>query len=272
VDLLWRGDVLEEARSWRRRYRGPLPPLQEEFLGAAFALATRATRIKRAGVAGTIAFLSLLVVAAAVALVTIRKAEHRATEQALLARASEQQVREQFDVLHEKELQRQEALRLASDATTAAGMSAEQLRIANEQLLVALAEADDAKRRIRQQLDDLQDKERQRKETLALAADASAEAYMSAEQLREVNKRLREALAESDLARSKASALLLESDLAKSQVSALLLEAENAKRRLAKALVAAERATKAAEQARDKERERVAVLEKEIGKLGKILK
>ncbi len=133
-DLLWRGDTLVEARSWHRRYRGVLPTLHANFLNASFALATRAARIKRAMVAGIIGFLSLLVMAASVALVTIRDAEQHANEQAIAARKAEklaedkaaeaiaanQKIREQLQIIGEKERARERALEEAQEAESSA--------------------------------------------------------------------------------------------------------------------------------------------------------
>ncbi|HWN67153.1 MAG TPA: protein kinase, partial [Haliangium sp.] len=140
-DLLWRGDTLSEARSWRRRYRAVLPALHDRFLEASFALAARAARIKRVVMAGTISFLSLLVVAAAVALVTIREAEQtaraaekRASEQAIAARdaeklakdrateaiAAREKIREQLETIEEKERARARALEEAQAAESSA--------------------------------------------------------------------------------------------------------------------------------------------------------
>jgi serine/threonine protein kinase len=249
--LLWRGEAADEAQRWHRRYRGRLAPVQEAYLAAVIALTVRTARRKRLFVAGTISFLSLLVTAAAVALVLIRDAEQ-------LARAAEQQVREQYEVLHEKERQRQEALKLAGNATTQASLSAEQLRMVNEELQLALVTAETARQESRKQLEAMQEKERQRREAVARAADASAEADMSAEQLREVNGQLRQALAESDVA--------------KTQVGKLLVEAENVKRRLKLSLVQAQAAREEAERARDEERQRRQRLEKEFGIIGDKLK
>jgi hypothetical protein len=141
ADLLWRGDTLAEARSWRRRYRGVLPTLHDNFLNASFALAARAARVKRTIVAGTIAFLSLLVVAGAVALVAIREAEQaaraaekRASDQAIAARnaekraeekaddaiAANQKIREQLEIIEEKERARESALQEAQKAESSA--------------------------------------------------------------------------------------------------------------------------------------------------------
>lgn len=133
MEFLWRGDILEEARSWWRRYRGMLPPLQEQFLHASFAMATRASRIKRALVASTIAFLSLLVAAAGVALVMIQEAKQTATE-----RLAEIQREQQAKA---------EAIEKARSANDRATMSEEDLRQANIELEAALTAAEAAKRK-----------------------------------------------------------------------------------------------------------------------------
>jgi serine/threonine protein kinase len=284
--LLWRGEAADEARRWHRRYRGRLAPVQEAYLAAVIALSVRTARRKRLLVAGTISFLSLLVAAAAVALVQIRHAEQQTREQAMMARAAERRVRQQFDQLQEKERQRQEALRLAGDATTEAGMSAEQLLMVLDELRLTFADAEKTKQQLRQQLNAMQEKERQRKEALLLAADASAEAHMSAEQLRGVTGQLREALAESDAAKRQISKLLLEAEHVKSRLASSLVDAENARKQAEDARKQAETAKKQAEtarkqaedaqeeaeRARDVERLRRERLEKEIGKPGAILR
>jgi serine/threonine protein kinase len=137
VELLWRGDILEEARSWRRRYRGTLPPLQEHFLQGSFALAARASRIKRAAVAGTIAFLSLLVLAGSVALVAIRNAERLASEQAAAAREAEKLARQRAAEVSA-------AFERARSSDLRATKSEGDLAIKNQELLVALAESKQA--------------------------------------------------------------------------------------------------------------------------------
>jgi serine/threonine protein kinase len=131
VELLWRGDILEEARSWRRRYRGTLPPLQEHFLQGSFALAARASRIKRAAVAGTIAFLSLLVAAGGVALVMIQEAKQTATE-----RLAE---------IQREQRAKAEALEKARSATDRATMSEDDLRKAYIELEAALRDTEAAR-------------------------------------------------------------------------------------------------------------------------------
>ena len=85
--LLWSGEAMEEAKLWHSRYRGELPELQRAYLNAVFSLSVRVTRRKRLAVSSAIAFLSLLVIAAAVALVMIRDAQKEATAQARLAKS-----------------------------------------------------------------------------------------------------------------------------------------------------------------------------------------
>jgi serine/threonine protein kinase len=193
ADLLWRGETLEEARSWRRRYRGMLPPLHEQFLHAGFALAARAARIKRVGMAGIIVFLSMLVVAAAVALVTIRSAEQRASEQALAARAAEtraeakaaeaiaaeKKIREQLDIIRKKEVERVAALDQAQTFQERVDQSEEDLAEKNRQLTIALTEAERSRDQARQ-------------------AQAKAE---------ETSQELKRALAEAEAARKRAEDL-----------------------------------------------------------------
>jgi serine/threonine protein kinase len=192
ADLLWRGETLEEARSWRRRYRGLLPALHEQFLTAGFVLAARNARIKRVAVAGTIVFLSLLVVA----LVMIRSAEQHAREQAQVARAAgaraeakaaeamaaEEKSRAQLDVIYTKERERRAALGQLQSAQERVHESEEDLAEKNRQLVAALAQAERARDQARQ-------------------AQARAEA---------TSQQLEQALAEAEAAHQKAERLLRE--------------------------------------------------------------
>jgi serine/threonine protein kinase len=164
ADLLWRGETLEEVRSWRRRYRGLLPPLHEQFLSAGLALAARTARIKRMAVAGTIVFLSLLVVASAVALVMIHSAERLAGEQAHVARvagiraeakaaeamAAKEKIRAQLDLISKKEAERVAALGQAQTFQERVHESEADLAETNRELLAALTQAERARDQARQ--------------------------------------------------------------------------------------------------------------------------
>ena len=90
--LLWRGEPMEEARHWRRRYTRPLPRLEQAYLDAVFQLASRSVRHRRLVLGSVITVLSLMVAASAVALVLIRTAQRDSARQASLAQTARQQV------------------------------------------------------------------------------------------------------------------------------------------------------------------------------------
>jgi serine/threonine protein kinase len=172
--LLWRFHLLDDARRWLRRYRGPLPPLQKEFLDAAFAQeAVRATRIKRAAVAVAILGLCVLFVIVAVSIVAVREAREEATQQALIARAAEQRASEQ----------------------AAAAREAEKLAL-------------DANQQIREQLDIVREHEAARRVALARANTSEGRALKSEEGLAHTNEALKMALARAEVARKIAEELL----------------------------------------------------------------
>jgi len=114
--LLWRGDMVEEARRFKRRYRGELPRLQRDFLDAVLANEARAARVRRALFLGASAVLLLMVVASAVALVVIRREQRRAEEQAVAARAAQEQATRNMLAALEKEAQRAAAQAEAEEA------------------------------------------------------------------------------------------------------------------------------------------------------------
>ena len=87
-DLLWRGNLAEEARRWRARYRGLLPDMERIFVDAVLAAASRGRRRRRAFVIGGFITLGVIVAAAMVALVIIQKARVEAGRQALAAEAA----------------------------------------------------------------------------------------------------------------------------------------------------------------------------------------
>ncbi|GAB4525545.1 MAG: serine/threonine-protein kinase [Haliangiales bacterium] len=192
--LLWRGDAMLEAQRWRRRYRSELPSLQRDYLDAVFALATRMQRRRRLLLTGTIGFLSLLVVAAAIALIAISTAEQEARAAEEQARAAERQIRDQLNVIQDKERARLAALEQASAAEREVDVaeakvekSRGQLAASNEQLRIALAEAREAERLATEA------SERAKRES-ARALEESARAREAAQEARSANE-LRKALA-----------------------------------------------------------------------------
>ena len=206
--LLWRGDIVTEARRFRARYRGELPWVQESFLRAVFDAHDRGVRRRRLAVVGSIAFLAMLVAAAAVALVVINQARseaqgalagaQRAEKEALAAKADaernlEEAIRQEQERRAAEEAQRA-AEREAAKANAQVALSAEELQKANAELLVALEEAEQEK--------DKAEKEEERASREAERAEAEAERARKAEEEALAAKQTVEQLLEKERARA----------------------------------------------------------------------
>jgi len=160
-ELLWRGEVVEEARRFQRRYRGELTRVQQDFLKAVFAQEVRATRRKRALMVGSTVFLVVLVAVSAVALVVIRQAQQEAERQAVVAKVAEGQARgseaaakvaeaeakQRLAEVEAKELERQKAQEEAEAANAQAALANEELHAKNAALAGSLKKEKWAQRR-----------------------------------------------------------------------------------------------------------------------------
>ncbi|MHB8875344.1 MAG: nSTAND1 domain-containing NTPase, partial [Myxococcaceae bacterium] len=136
-NLLWRGELAEEAARFSRRNRGELTANQKEFLEAVVAAGLRQVRRRRALTVGAVVVLSLLVAASAVALVVIQGARKEAQHQAEVASLAEGDALRNLEVAQEKEKERALA---AAEAQQAAA----DLRVKQQQLLDALSRAEEA--------------------------------------------------------------------------------------------------------------------------------
>ena len=265
--LLWRGEALEEAVRFKKRYTGHLADRERAYLDASVQLATRSARIRRASAIGTIAFLSLLVAAGSVALVTIRKAEQQAVAnqqkaeaEAERARAAEKTVTEQLDIIKAEEAARLKAEKEALEAIRAADLSREELEKAYAKVaaqLVVVQQKEEARRRAAAKAAEAT---AVLSEAQATAAAAKAEAEKANEAAKMDRKELEKAYAEANVALEEAN-----------QARAL---AEKERRRAQAAVAKAEGATAAAKAAKAeadallaKERARNAALQKQQGKI-----
>jgi serine/threonine protein kinase len=162
--LLWSGETADEARSFRRRYRGTLSAEERSFLDAVIGHRDRAARVRRGVVAATIALLGALVAVGAIALVRIHSAEQnaidakeraeneatRAQAEAQRARTAEQRAKDQYELLRVEQTQRAEAQREARAARQDVVAKDEDLRTTNQRLTLALEEAELEKKRAQQ--------------------------------------------------------------------------------------------------------------------------
>ncbi|HLL56268.1 MAG TPA: protein kinase [Myxococcaceae bacterium] len=202
-DLLWHGELVEEARRFQRRYRGELPEAQRAFLDAVFSQAERATRRKRVILASAVSFLILLVAASAVALVVIRnaqqEAEHRAVEARRAveaervaaeearraeeaARVAKEEAQRNLAEVQAQKLALKEALQQVNAHQTNLAAKNEELERVNARLIDAVAKATRAEERARKAL-----------RTAEFRAEEARQAKKAADRLRrEAEKRANE--------------------------------------------------------------------------------
>jgi eukaryotic-like serine/threonine-protein kinase len=131
--LLWRGDALDEARLWKSRYQGELPSREKDFLDAAIALATRASRIRRAAALGTIAFLLVVVAAGAFALVQIQGAKHDAQTQAAAAKKAKAIAEDKQQQAEAALAAKEQADKAKADAEAAAQVATQKQQLAQDE-------------------------------------------------------------------------------------------------------------------------------------------
>ncbi|WP_043413573.1 serine/threonine-protein kinase [Archangium violaceum] len=160
-NLLWRGEMVEEALRFQRRFRGELPRLQQDYLASVFAQAKKGKRLRKALLFGGTAFLGLLVIAAVVALVVISNAQREAQRQAEVAikaeavartaeqtaRSAETEAKQRLAEVQAKELERQKAQQAAEAANKQVALANEELLSKNDELLLALERAQEAQTR-----------------------------------------------------------------------------------------------------------------------------
>jgi serine/threonine protein kinase len=161
-DLLWRGETGEEAKKFRKRYKGPLSDIEQAFLDEIIMYEQAVARRKRVAVVGAFVGLGALVIASLIALVIIQQSRSKANHAASLAQQKEREaiaLRQDAVVAKAKAeeslatLQRKEAERLAAEEEKAKAqaevkvidtqLDAAQLDLKqkNEQLELALVES-----------------------------------------------------------------------------------------------------------------------------------
>jgi serine/threonine protein kinase len=99
--LLWRNEAMDEARLWRARYRGELPPREQAFLDAVFALANRAARTTRRRIVGAFVFLIGLVIVGGVMVVQLDDKAH-ALEESIKDRDKKEAERKQAEAAQQQ--------------------------------------------------------------------------------------------------------------------------------------------------------------------------
>ena len=192
--LLWRGEAADEAKKFRKRYKGPLSDVERGFLDAVVNFETQQARRRRAGIIGGFTALSLVVVATMVLLVIIQKSRTEARANLAKAEISERQAQENLEGMQKKEAERQaaegEKAKIAREKVVVdqkLGVSDQNLAVANAELIKALDEATtNAEHAKRAQL--------RAEESARVAEKAQGEAVASKEETAKANQNLQKAL------------------------------------------------------------------------------
>ncbi len=161
--LLWRGETADEAKKFRKRYKGALSDVERAFLDAVVESEAAALRRRRMAVVGGLAGLGAVVVVLMVFLVIIQRSRGEAKRQESKAIAAQHVTEQQLAALQRKEQERQAA-------------EAERLKAEEEKKKVALAKAVTDS-----QLTDSQEKLHETIEQLRIALDEATEAKDHAE-------------------------------------------------------------------------------------------
>ena len=147
-DLLWRGETADEAKKFRRRYKGRLSDIEQAFLDEVIVYEQAVLRRKRTLVMGGFAGMAVLVVAALIALVVIQKSRTEAKRQAAIAEsktqeaeAAKQQAEQNLAAMKRKEKERQAAETAKQVVDVKLDAAQEDLAQKNAELEAALAEA-----------------------------------------------------------------------------------------------------------------------------------
>ncbi|MGN6104211.1 MAG: hypothetical protein ACTHU0_03835, partial [Kofleriaceae bacterium] len=140
--------MADEAKKFKKRYKGPLSDVERGFLDAVVHLELAASRRRRLAVVGGFVGLSALVIGAMVLAVIFQRASEREKQQNRTIIEAKQEAEHQLALANERERQRQAAedakRKVEADkqvVDTKLGESEESLRETNRQLTLAMNEA-----------------------------------------------------------------------------------------------------------------------------------
>src|SRR5437868_10481263 len=104
--LLWRGESADEAKKFRKRYKGPLSDVERGFLDAVVNFETAQARRRRAAIIGGFTVLSMIVVATMVLLVIIQQSRAEAKDNLVKAEAAQREAQQNLEGMQKKERER----------------------------------------------------------------------------------------------------------------------------------------------------------------------
>ncbi|HRE88907.1 MAG TPA: protein kinase, partial [Myxococcota bacterium] len=183
--LLWRGEMVEEAKRFVRRFRGNLPEVQQHFLKAVIDASNRAARIKKAILVAAGIVVMALLAAAAVALYVINESRSETQKQAIAAQESEKRATAAAVEAQEQKVEAEKAKEAAERALAEAKAAELQKEAAREAEQKALILANKSKEELALALVDAQNAE---KKAVRAAAEATAQKAIAEQKAREANE------------------------------------------------------------------------------------
>ncbi len=206
--LLWRGDTADEAKKFKKRYKGQLSDIERAFLEAIISYEQAAARRRRTAVIAGMIGLAVLVIAAMAVAVVLKSKGDEASRQRNVA---------------------EQAKSTAETAKTAAEQAKETAEQAKET-------AEREKKVAEQNLDDFKRADAARKAAVAETVEAKQETTdvktQSKEQLEKKNAELKKALAESIASEKVAEENQHEAETAKAKIDALLKQEQERVKKL----------------------------------------
>jgi serine/threonine protein kinase len=153
-DLLWRGETADEAKKFKKRYKGPLSDAERAFLDEIIVYETAAARRRKVATVAGFTVLAVLMIAAMVIAVVIQRRGEEVKRQADIAQQAKIEAEQNLGALQKKEQERElaEAEKAKVEAAkqvvdTKLDKSQEDLAKKNAELETALDESKQAEER-----------------------------------------------------------------------------------------------------------------------------
>jgi len=183
--LLWRGEMVHEAKRFVRRFRGNLPEAQQQFLKAVIDASTRAARIRKTIYVIAMVIVAGLLAAAAVALYIINDSKAETERQAVAAKQAEQKATVAAQEAEVRKIEAEGAKEKAEQALKDVKLAQEQKEAEEKQKLAALESDRRSKEQLQVALAEAQQSEKKALQSAEEAKAAKAEADQRAKEANE---------------------------------------------------------------------------------------
>ncbi|MBA3538292.1 MAG: protein kinase [Deltaproteobacteria bacterium] len=187
--LLWRGDTADEAKKFRKRYKGPLSDVERAFLEEVVSYELAANRRRRVAVIGGFIGLSAIVVVAMIGLVVVQRSRNDAKRNLIVAQqakneaeTSQQTAEQRLAEIQKKERERQIAENAKEKAEQNEAKTQEQLVVVDKALDESKEEVIEKNKKLEIQIKEVTKQRRIVESALKDVSAANAEAIAQKEE------------------------------------------------------------------------------------------